>query len=147
MRLPTISPLLWKIGGCVLVAGLIIGLANWGISWRDKAQRYNLEVGAVLGAVRLASNNPKLERADLVTQIATLGGSVAELEGGIRACKGSIDKLVQADTARQREADALLSGVLNQKAEAERARVRLEASARNPGNGQCLSPEVKNRWR
>jgi hypothetical protein len=141
------NPLVWKIGGPLILLAVLVGLGRWGMGWRDKAQAYNKEAAAMVDAVRLATGNPELERAHAVHQIGMLGSSLRAVTAGAEACSASVNKLLDSSARQQLEADRLIGASVRRVQSAESARLRLEASARTGLPGQCLSPEVKKRWK
>lgn len=141
------NPLIWKIGGPLILLLLVLGLGKCAMSWRDKARTYDAEVVTIVDAVKLASNNPKLERRDVVHQVDLLGSSLRDVKAGAQACNASISQLLDTGAKQQREADARVKAAMGKVQAAESAQRRLEASARTALPGQCLSPEVRARWR
>lgn len=141
------TALLWKILGGALLVVVVVGSVRYGLGWKAKAERYNSEVVRLLDAVRIATDNPELQRPDLANQIYVFGTSYDELDVALRSCNDSVSRLASEGARQQREADAALAGALNRKKEADRAIARLEESARNGEDGTCLSEELKRRWK
>ncbi|GAO78637.1 hypothetical protein [Sphingopyxis sp. C-1] len=102
--------------------------------WREKFMGLTAEAGEVLAAVRLASDNPKLQWKDTSRQVEEINASRASWKNAAELQSGTIDAMGR-DTERLRAENAALSkkvAALNAKRE---ALVRkLNTDALDPGD-------------
>lgn len=122
-------------------------LIVWAAAATKQAFSLNAEVVRIVDAIRVASQNRELERGDAAEQVQAMGQSLRTLNASLARCSASVKALSETGASQRAAADTVLARSQSVLDEAAKATRRLEASARAPAAGACLSNEVKRRWK
>jgi hypothetical protein len=134
--------------GALAVIALIAVLVGDRNRWKGRAERYNAEAVSLVEGVKLAADNPKMERADARKQLDLHILDDRKLRDELKSLSGMVDELGKSARVLQESSDRALQDARERRAAAERGRISLEESAKRPRLTVCKpSAEVERRWR
>lgn len=134
----------WKFlagGLVVLVIGIALALhMRSDGKTREELAGYRKQAGAVVEALKIASNNPKADWQTAPGQIIALGESNRTLKVEITDTNQRIDEMAEEAVRLRKRADELRAIAAKAEAQRRAAYVRLSDMAITPGErGDCMA--------